>query len=258
MKKFVKADKTICILINKQGRVCYSNISKDSAGKWLEDFSIIDYLPVDDTFSFNVGNNSVTVDKVALDKTEYYLILIQPQDDLYKYAYRDPLTSLYNRNYWEHLISGVLRHPLPRKFTLVVICNEDVKMNLKNKRFIKWTRDSAIQDMSCFDIGIMPLDDTEFSRYKCGFKIIQYIAMSIPVIASPVGVNVEMIENGISGFLADSLSDWEHSLEILIKDKNLRDKMAYAAYIRNKKFYDLNAINEKYEEVMKTMMTNHY
>jgi len=144
------------------------------------------------------------------------------------------------------------------KFTLVVICNEDVKMNLKNKRFIKWTRDSAIQDMSCFDIGIMPLDDTEFSRYKCGFKIIQYIAMSIPVIASPVGVNVEMIENGISGFLADSLSDWEHSLEILIKDKNLRDKMAYAAYIRNKKFYDLNAINEKYEEVMKTMMTNHY
>lgn len=127
MKKFVKADKTICILINKQGRVCYSNISKDSAGKWLEDFSIIDYLPVDDTFSFNVGNNSVTVDKVALDKTEYYLILIQPQDDLYKYAYRDPLTSLYNRNYWEHLISGVLRHPLPRKFTLVVIDIDNLK-----------------------------------------------------------------------------------------------------------------------------------
>lgn len=69
--KFVKDEKLVCILINQQGRVCYSNISKDSAGKWLEDFSIIDYLPVDDTFSFNVGNYSITVDKVDLDKAEY-------------------------------------------------------------------------------------------------------------------------------------------------------------------------------------------
>ena len=127
MEKFLKADKTICILINQQGRIYYSNIDVAAAREYLEDFHIIDHLPVDDTISYNVGYYSITVDKVDLDEAKYYLILIQPQGNLYKYAYGDSLTGLYNRNYWEHLISGVLRHPLPRKFTLVVIDIDNLK-----------------------------------------------------------------------------------------------------------------------------------
>lgn len=133
MEEFVKADKTVCILINNQGRIYYSNIDRDAAGKWLGYFHIIDYLPVDDTFSFNVGYYSITVDKVDLDEAEYYLILIQPQGNLYKYAYRDSFTGLYNRNYWEQLISGMMHRPIPKKFTLIVIDVDNLK-NLNDNR----------------------------------------------------------------------------------------------------------------------------
>ncbi|SKA87520.1 diguanylate cyclase (GGDEF) domain-containing protein [Caloramator quimbayensis] len=127
MEKFLKADKIICILINQQGRIYYSNIDKDAAGKYLEDIHIFDHLPADYTINYNVGYYGITVDKVGLDEAEYYLILIQPQGNLYKYAYRDSFTGLYNRNYWEQLISGILHRPIPKRFTLIVIDVDNLK-----------------------------------------------------------------------------------------------------------------------------------
>jgi diguanylate cyclase (GGDEF) domain len=55
------------------------------------------------------------------------LILIQPQGNLYKYAYRDSFTGLYNRNYWEQLISGMMHRPIPKRFTLIVIDVDNLK-----------------------------------------------------------------------------------------------------------------------------------
>jgi diguanylate cyclase (GGDEF)-like protein len=133
MEEFVKTGITVCILINKQGRIYYSNIDKDAAGKYLEDIHIFDHLPVDGTVSYKVGNYSITADKVVLDEGRYYLILIQPQGNLYKYAYRDSFTGLYNRNYWEQLISGVLHRPIPKRFTLIVIDVDNLKNLNDNK-----------------------------------------------------------------------------------------------------------------------------
>ena len=133
MEEFVKTGKTVCILINKQGRIYYSNIGKDAAGKYLEDIHIFDHLPVDGTVSYKVGNYSITADKVVLDEGRYYLILIQPQGNLYKYAYRDSFTGLYNRNYWEQLISGMMHRPIPKRFTLIVIDVDNLKNLNDNK-----------------------------------------------------------------------------------------------------------------------------
>lgn len=133
MEEFVKTGITVCILINKQGRIYYSNIDKDAAGKYLEDIHIFDHLPVDGIVSYKVGNYSITADKVVLDEGRYYLILIQPQGNLYKYAYRDSFTGLYNRNYWEQLISGVLHRPIPKRFTLIVIDGDNLKNLNDNK-----------------------------------------------------------------------------------------------------------------------------
>ena len=133
MEEFVKTGKTVCILINKQGRIYYSNIDKDVAEKCLEDIHIFDHLPVDGTVSYKVGNYSITADKVVLDEGRYYLILIQPQGNLYKYAYRDSFTGLYNRNYWEQLISGMMHRPIPKRFTLIVIDVDNLKNLNDNK-----------------------------------------------------------------------------------------------------------------------------
>ena len=141
--KFENDEKLVCILINRQGRVCYSNISKDAVGKWLEDFRIIDYLPIDDTVSFNVGYCTITADKIVLNEEKYYLILIQSHGYIYRYAYRDSVTGLYNRNFWEHLISGVLQYPMPPKFTLIVIDIDNLKSINDNKGHL--TGDKAIR-----------------------------------------------------------------------------------------------------------------
>ncbi|SHJ25052.1 GGDEF domain-containing protein [Lutispora thermophila] len=133
MEEFVKADKTICILTNYQGEIYYSNIGKDAAGKYLEDIHIFDHLPVDGTVSYKVGNYSITADKVVLDEGRYYLILIQPHGNIYRYAYRDSFTGLYNRNYWEQLISGMMHRPIPKRFTLIVIDVDNLKNLNDNK-----------------------------------------------------------------------------------------------------------------------------
>lgn len=75
------------------------------------------------------------------------------------------------------------------------------------------------------DIGIMPLPDTPWTRGKCGYKLIQYMACGLPVVASPVGVNAEIVEHGVNGFLAGTDEEWRRAIATLLADAELRRRM---------------------------------
>lgn len=90
---------------------------------------------------------------------------------------------------------------------------------------VQWAEESEASSLMGLDIGIMPLPDAPWERGKCGYKLIQYMACGLPVVASPVGVNKEIVRHGENGFLAESVSDWENSLERLIADSVLRARM---------------------------------
>ncbi len=92
-----------------------------------------------------------------------------------------------------------------------------------------WNMETEVQDLSQIDIGIMPLPDNDWSRGKCGFKGLQYMSLEIPTIMSPVGVNTEIIQDGINGFLADSVEQWVEKLSLLIESKELRHKIGKEA-----------------------------
>jgi glycosyltransferase involved in cell wall biosynthesis len=77
-------------------------------------------------------------------------------------------------------------------------------------------------------VGIMPLPDTDWTRYKCGLKILQYMALGIPAVASPVGVNAEMIRTGENGFLAEADERWLDVLERLVTSRTLRQDIGRA------------------------------
>jgi glycosyltransferase involved in cell wall biosynthesis len=79
-----------------------------------------------------------------------------------------------------------------------------------------WLEESEVASIQRFDIGIMPLPDTPWERGKCGYKLIQYMACGLPVVASPVGVNREIVEEGKNGFLASDPEEWEERLDRLI------------------------------------------
>ena len=93
---------------------------------------------------------------------------------------------------------------------------------------LPWTEDSEVARIHEMDIGIMPLTDTPWARGKCGYKLIQYMACGIPVIASPVGVNAEIVEHGVNGFLASSDAEWAEALQTLLHDSDLRARMGEA------------------------------
>jgi glycosyltransferase involved in cell wall biosynthesis len=91
-----------------------------------------------------------------------------------------------------------------------------------------WAEDTETAELQDCDIGIMPLPDTPFERGKCGYKLIQYMACELPVIASPVGVNREMVRDGVNGFLASSQDEWSRALGKLASDAALRLRLGQA------------------------------
>ena len=94
---------------------------------------------------------------------------------------------------------------------------------------IGWNKEDEIKELSSFDIGIMPLPNDEWSSGKCGLKGLQYMALSIPTVMSPVGVNNEIIKDGENGVLADTKEEWVERISLLIDSRELREKMGAAA-----------------------------
>lgn len=107
----------------------------------------------------------------------------------------------------------------------VIIADENPNLPLKNVEFRNWNAATEITDLDLIDIGIMPLPDDPWTRGKCGLKALQYMAMGIPAVVSPVGVNSEIVRHGIDGFLCDTETDWITHLEILIGNAGLRKDM---------------------------------
>lgn len=111
---------------------------------------------------------------------------------------------------------------------LVVVCDQPFEADGVNVEFRPWEMAREISDLQEFDIGIMPLTMDNWSLGKCGFKLLQYMAVSIPVVASPVGANSEIVSHGLNGYLAGTEDEWVESLKRLVEDADLRVKMGSA------------------------------
>jgi glycosyltransferase involved in cell wall biosynthesis len=97
---------------------------------------------------------------------------------------------------------------------------------------VAWSEDSEATTIARMDIGIMPLRDGPWERGKCGYKIIQYMACGLPVVASAVGANVDIVRHGEDGFLATGAAAWRDGLERLILSRPLRTRMGLAGRAR--------------------------
>jgi glycosyltransferase involved in cell wall biosynthesis len=155
--------------------------------------------------------------------------LREPQSDKQVVGWTGSHSTLF---YLDIIIPVIQRLQEKYDFNFLVIANKDPKPDVKNYQFVKWNRASEINDLQKIDIGIMPLENTEWARGKCGFKLIQYGAIGIPSVSSPVGVNSEIIQDGVNGFLASREEEWHDQLETLIIDPQRRQSMGRAA--RNK------------------------
>jgi glycosyltransferase involved in cell wall biosynthesis len=117
-----------------------------------------------------------------------------------------------------------------------------------------WSEASEAADLGAIDIGIMPLADSPWERGKCGYKLIQYMASGKPVVASPVGMNRELVEHGINGYLASSLEEWIYAFRALQRDPERAARMGRAGRARVERDYSLAAIAPRVMRILDEAM----
>src|SRR5690606_2024771 len=119
----------------------------------------------------------------------------------------------------------VLKKKYGEKIKFMVIGDQTFRDEELEIEGLPWSLDTELEDLQKIDIGLMPLPDDNWTKGKCGLKGLQYMALSIPCIMSPVGVNSDIIQDGINGFLADKTEEWVEKISTLIENPDLRQKM---------------------------------
>lgn len=100
--------------------------------------------------------------------------------------------------------------------------------NCPELELVEWSEHREVQDVQAMHIGVMPLPDDKWARGKSGYKLIQYMACGLPVVASPVGVNNSIVRHGETGFLAATAAEWQTALTALVCDPELRRRFGRA------------------------------
>ncbi|MCE9603938.1 MAG: glycosyltransferase family 4 protein [Planctomycetia bacterium] len=111
---------------------------------------------------------------------------------------------------------------------LKLICDRDLAEAGMPTEFCAWSEATEAAELSAAEIGISWIPDDPWSRGKCGLKILQYMAAGLPVVANPVGVHPQLIEHGVSGFLATTADEWVDAVRTLARDPELRQRMGTA------------------------------
>lgn len=119
--------------------------------------------------------------------------------------------------------------------------------------FIEWSEENEVCELQKMDIGIMPLPDEPWARGKCGYKLIQYMACGVPVVASPVGVNTEIVRHGENGFLASTDKEWLESLTRLAADPDLCRALGTAGRARIESEFSLKVQAPRMVELLKSV-----
>lgn len=193
-------------------------------------------------------NNNVKVIPTTIDVTYHFSHKVIKQNEKIRIGWTGTITT---NNHLKLLFPVLteLKKNYPQ-VELVMISNapiEDSSVEITHKQ---WNKDTEIEDLSNFDIGIMPLPNDEWAKGKCGFKGLQYMALEIPTIMSPIGVNTEIIQDGINGFLAKSEQEWVEKLSILIESKELREKIGKAGRKTVENRYSTEAQKEAFLKII--------
>jgi glycosyltransferase involved in cell wall biosynthesis len=114
-------------------------------------------------------------------------------------------------------------------FEFCVISNEEPVLPLNSLIYKPWQKGTEISDLLAFDVGLMPLEDDSWAKGKCAFKALQYMALGIPALISPVGMNVEVVDHDVNGYICQDELDWFIYLEKLINDKERRIELGRSA-----------------------------
>jgi glycosyltransferase involved in cell wall biosynthesis len=210
-----KENKLVSILKwhSKTISICSWSFKASCGNTYLADFAR-HYTPT-------IIINPTVVDTISVHNPSLYKI--SKRDDVITIGWTGTHSTL---KYLEPLIPVMQK--LEEKYNhlrFLIIANKKPEVPLMRIDFVPWSKENEVKDLLQLDIGVMPLTDDVWAKGKCGFKAIQYMALEIPSVASPVGVNTEIITHNENGFLCELPEEWFQHLSMLVEQPHLRARL---------------------------------
>lgn len=156
----------------------------------------------------------------------------------YLYLLKDVLLELYKE----------------RKFKLLVMGDPSFKIEGLDVEAIAWSEEKEIPTLQRIDIGLYPLPDEEWVLGKSGLKALQYMTLGIPTIATAIGANFRVIEDGVSGFLVTTENEWRGKLILLMDNPDLRKQIGVKSRERVEKYYSVKANEPAYLDILNSLV----
>lgn len=193
-------------------------------------------------------NPNVQVLPTALDISDYKLQADPKNDDKIRLVWIGSKATLRYLADIRSALEKIGSHF--QNVTLRIVCDDFFELQNMKVEKCRWSKETEATDLVTSDIGLAPLPDNRFTRGKCGFKVLQYAAAGLPVVASPVGVNCEYVQDNTTGLFAEDKTQWADRIQRLIENEKLRQTMAEAqkAFVRN---FDFNILQKQLIQLIK-------
>ncbi|MBE7459358.1 MAG: glycosyltransferase family 4 protein [Zoogloeaceae bacterium] len=196
-------------------------------------------------------NASVTLAPTCVDVARYRLVADKPIDSLDLVWIGSRSTSRYLVDALPWLAKATQALPSLR---LKIVADFDLPGCGVTTLPMAWCADSEARELSASHIGIAPMRDDDWSRGKCALKVLQYMAAGLPVISSKAGVNAEVVEDGVHGYLVTTPAEWVERIAQLAGDADLRRQMGQAGQRRVVDGYSLEAVFERLRQVISSLV----
>lgn len=170
-------------------------------------------------------NKNVTIIPTTIDTVNHHNLETDYNSEKIVIGWTGTHTTM---RYLDFLVPIIKELEEKYEFDFLIISNEAPTYHLKSLRFIKWNHATEIQDLAKISIGVMPLEKDIWSEGKCGFKGLQYMALGIPALMSPVGVNMQILDDKKNGYLVTTPEEWKDCLEMLLTHPDLRKQIGQA------------------------------
>lgn len=187
-------------------------------------------------------HNDIVVLPLGLNTADYRPDIPKPNDGKIRLVWIGSAATLD----YIHPLVPVIQKLAQRYPALILrlICDEFVDIEGVTVEKIKWTPEMRFRGLAESDIGLAPLPDTPFTRGKCSFKVLEYSASGLPVVASPVGTNPDHVKDGRTGYLVNTNREWFDKISELVQNQTVRYEMgqrgkAYAAE------FDVSVVGKK-------------
>lgn len=198
-------------------------------------------------------NSNVIVIPTTVDTDRFVPDLSQRNGAAINIGWSGSITTIKHFKTIENVLEKV-KQKYGDRVRFTVVGDSDYNNAALQINGVPWSSEDEVKILNSFDIGIMPLPDDKWAKGKCGLKGLTYMALEIPVILSAVGVNTEIIQDGVNGFLASNEVEWFQKISQLIENVELRKRLGEAARKTVIEKYSVLSQRENYLSAFKSLL----